>query len=117
MYQQALNHFKKVDPILYNAGKDLTIPEPEKSDDYFVSLCREIVGQQLSGKVARVIYARFVNLYPNKKITPEYTLKIPKDTLRNVGMSWGKVSFVKDLAEKVNTKDLKSGYDKLANFS
>ncbi|MCK5255547.1 MAG: DNA-3-methyladenine glycosylase 2 family protein, partial [Deltaproteobacteria bacterium] len=99
-----LSHFKKVDPVLYSIAKEVGPVEDftvRESSDYFRSLCREIVGQQLSGKVANVIFDRFVKLFPKQEVTPENILKIPDEDIRNVGMSWSKVKFVKDLAQKV----------------
>ncbi|MFI5265296.1 MAG: DNA-3-methyladenine glycosylase family protein [Candidatus Levyibacteriota bacterium] len=109
--KDALNHFKKADPVLYKVAVALEVPELEKSKDYFASLCREIVGQQLSGRVARVIFDRFLNLFPKKKITISRVIKLTPDQLRATGMSWGKVSFIKDLADKV-----KSGKVELEKF-
>lgn len=99
--KKALSHFKKADPILFAASKGLEIPELQKSDDYFSSLCREIIGQQLSGKVVRVIFERFLQLFPEQKISKEHIILLKPEDLRGVGMSWGKVSFIRDLAEKV----------------
>ena len=74
-----LNHFKKADPVLYSIAKKVGPLEefkPHFSDNYFLSLSRGIVGQQLSNKVAVVIFDRFVKLFPKQEITPEYILKI-----------------------------------------
>jgi len=103
---KALKHFKKVDSVLYEIGLKIPPLEFEKSNDYFVSLTREIIGQQLSGRVADVIFERFKNLFPNKKITARYLLTIPDQELRDVGTSWSKVSFLKDLAEKVSNGEV-----------
>ncbi len=101
-------HFKQHDPVLFAILEQI---EPLEEitivhKDYFVSLCREIIGQQLSTKVARVIFDRFSLLYPKKQITPELATKIPDQKLRDVGLSWSKVSFIKDLAQKITTKTL-----------
>src|SRR3989344_8561222 len=98
----ALKHFKKHDPILYELAAKIPPLDAPKSPDYFKSLTREIIGQQLSGRVAEVIFERFENLFPNRKINAKYLLTIPDQRLRDVGTSWGKVSFLKDLAEKVS---------------
>src|SRR3989344_7349840 len=103
---EALRHFKKVDPILYELSLKIEPFEVEKSSDYFVSLTREIIGQQLSGRVAEVIFERFENLFPNRKINAKYLLTIPNQKLRDAGTSWGKVSFLKDLALKVKRGEL-----------
>lgn len=114
--EEAAKHFRKVDPVLYKLMQkvgSIEIVKPRSPNAYFRSLCAEIVGQQLSGKVAEVIFDRFAKLFPDKKITPEYLLKMPDSKIRKVGMSWSKVEFVKDLAKsvvegKINLKKLKT---------
>lgn len=106
MNKNALNHFKKVDPILYELALRTPPMEYRHINDLFVSLTREIIGQQLSGKVADVIFERFASLFPKKKVTPQHVIKIPDEELRKVGMSWSKVSFLKDLAQKVINGEL-----------
>lgn len=68
--------------------------------DLFAEIADSIISQQLSGKVARVIYARFEALFPGKKVVPEFTLTIEDDKIRAVGASWAKVKYIKDLAQK-----------------
>lgn len=75
--------------------------------DYFKSLCADIVSQQLSGKAADTIFERFRKALGGK-ITPEAVLAIERQKLRDCGMSWGKVSFVKDLAQKTKSGELKT---------
>lgn len=109
MKRQVVEHFKKVDPILYSVidkidNFDFAIHKNTK--EYFTNLCREIIGQQLSGKVVQVIFDRFVMTHPNKKIIPQVTAKISDEDLRKAGMSWSKVSFIKDLANKVVNKEV-----------
>ncbi|MBI2641812.1 DNA-3-methyladenine glycosylase 2 family protein [Candidatus Roizmanbacteria bacterium] len=104
MDKKILDHFKKFDPILYTAFQQIKILEEfevRTPNDYFRSLCGEIIGQQLSGKAADTIYGRFEKLFSRKKITPEKVLKIPDEKLRGAGMAWSKVRFIKDLAKKV----------------
>lgn len=101
-----VSHFRKVDGKIYKLA--LTIPlEPiVKSQDHFYHLCREIVCQQLSGKVARVIFERFVDLFPDGKIDSGMILKFSDKKIRAVGMSNSKVAFIKDLAKKVKSKEV-----------
>ena len=112
-----MNHFKNVDPVLYSVALKVGDVKIEKgnSKDYFSSLCREIVGQQLSGKVASVIFNRFLVLSPNNKITADHILDFPDKKIRDAGMSWSKVSSLKDLAKKV--KDGSINLDALNNLS
>lgn len=106
-------HFRQVDPVIYAVMKDLDFSDWLKPwvkkwrhRDYFVALCREIIGQQLSGKAAAAILTRFTALFPQKTITPQTVLNLSDQAIRNVGMSWAKVSYVKDLAQKTLDKSL-----------
>ncbi len=67
----------------------------------FQSLAEAIIYQQLSGKAAGTILARFVALYKGKKFpTPEDVLKTKTLKLRSVGLSGQKAGYLKDLAAK-----------------
>lgn len=103
-------HFQKVDPVLYRALEQIRKTQGEIElkrklpvDEYFAALVDSIISQQLSGKAADIIFNRFLDLLPSRLLTPQAVLKIPDQKLRNAGMSWGKVSFIKDLAQKVNS--------------
>lgn len=103
--KKALGHFKKVDQKLYKVAIHLQIKELESRDDHFYSLVRAITNQQLSGKAADTIFARIHKLMPNEKLDAAGILKIKDQDLRNEGLSWNKVSYLKDLAERtVNNK-------------
>ena len=71
-----------------------------KSENYFISLVESIISQQLSVKAADTIYARFEGLFLGKVITPEEVLELKDDVIRGVGISYQKISYIKDLAEK-----------------
>lgn len=108
MNSKVKTHFKKVDSMLYKVFKNIGEIEelkPRKAADYFRSLCSEIISQQLSGKVAQVIFDRFEKLLKGR-IIPKNILKIKDEDLRATGMSWSKVKFIKDLAQKINDKEL-----------
>lgn len=119
MYKKIKDHFRKSDPILYSIIEKVgTLEELEfrHPDDYFLSLCREIIGQQLADKASSAIFSRFIKLFPNKKVAPKYALKIPDLKMREAGMAWSKVRFIKDLAKKVLDKELKlAELDKLSD--
>lgn len=108
MNKKALLHFKKVDPILYSAAINFKVEthSPKDPSEYFYALCRSIVGQQLSGRVADVIFGRFLKLFPKKNPTPEKILKLKEEEIREVGMSYAKIRSLKDLAQKVKTREL-----------
>ena len=108
-----LNHFQKTDPILFSIAKRVDIEQIEsrETEDYFHSLCHEIIGQQLAKNAACAIFDRFKKLFASERITPEETIKLTEETIRNVGASWSKARSIKDLAQEVvdgtlNLKDL-----------
>ena len=72
-----------------------------KPDDYFIDLVESIISQQLSGKAADTIFGRLKKLFPKEKITPPYLLKISDQTIRNAGISFGKIRYIKGVAEKL----------------
>lgn len=109
MPKRILNHFKKVDPVLYKVAvihtKNGGHLVPEVSSDPFVSLCRSIVGQQLSGKAARTIWERFASLFPKKNVTPKRLATLSHEKLRGVGLSNAKARAVQELAKKIVSKE------------
>lgn len=62
-------------------------------------LCASIMSQQLSTKVADVIYKRFINLFDGKEPTPQQILDTPFEKLRGIGLSNAKVNYVKNVAQ------------------
>ena len=103
MNKKVLRQFKLKDPIILRVMRTVDWNEwfnLQEDGDYFTSLTRAIVGQQLSGKAAETIYGRFIGLFDNGVVDPKKLIRIKDQKLRDVGMSWGKVSYVKDLAEK-----------------
>src|SRR5687768_1455465 len=63
-----------------------------------IYLCASIMSQQLSTKVATVIYNRFLNLYDGKEPSPEHILETPLSTLRAIGLSNAKANYVQNVA-------------------
>lgn len=107
LHPKILTHFKTVDPILADVFETVVIdvPIPQDPSLYFEDLCAQIIGQQLSNKVADVIFARFEKLFPTG-ITPTSLLALPDESLRSCGMSWSKVKFLRAIAEAVLAKKL-----------
>jgi DNA-3-methyladenine glycosylase II len=61
-------------------------------------LCASIMSQQLSVKVAAVIYRRFLDLYGKEEPTPQQIFDTPHETLRGIGLSNSKVNYIKNVA-------------------
>lgn len=62
----------------------------------FQALVRSIVFQQLSGRVARVIFDRLAGAVP--AITPEAILNLTPEQMRKLGLSGQKTAYIRDLA-------------------
>ena len=66
----------------------------EKKKKVYLSLCGSILSQQLSTKVARVIYKRFLDLFGKKQPTLQQILDVPAEKLRSIGLSNAKAAYV-----------------------
>jgi DNA-3-methyladenine glycosylase II len=62
-------------------------------------LCASIMSQQLSTKVAKVIFHRFLELYGGEEPTPEQIAATPLQTLRSIGLSNAKAQYVLNVAQ------------------
>jgi len=62
-------------------------------------LCASIMSQQLSTKVAKVIYHRFLDLYGGKEPAPEQIVSTPFEKLRAIGLSNAKTQYVLNVAQ------------------
>ncbi len=112
MSKTIIAHFKKSDPKLYEVLIKVMDNHAEylftlkKHDFLFDRLVESIISQQLSVRVADVIYERVLNLMPYKKLNPEAILKTKDEILRAAGLSYGKIKYIKDLSDKVTSGDL-----------
>jgi len=70
----------------------------KKRKDIHHYLCASIMSQQLSSKVADTIHKRFLNLYNGHTPKPEEILATPFASLRSIGLSNAKVSYVHNVA-------------------
>lgn len=99
MLAEGLRHLKKDKQL---AALMARCPKPELGREWgaFEALCRSIIYQQLSGKAAGTIYARYVALFPKHVPTPKLLLKKKREQLRAVGLSNQKTDYLYDLARK-----------------
>ena len=108
MHTPSISHLKRVDPVL--AGViDRVGPcrlEPRQEGTHFDALVRSIVYQQLSGKAASTILGRVHALYGDRSPTPPELLATSDETLRAAGLSRQKLSYLKDLAAKVESGEV-----------
>ena len=105
MHDTSIAHLRRVDPVLASVI-DRVGPcrlETRREGTHFDALVRSIVYQQLSGKAAGTIHARVRGLYGDRSPTPAELLATPDEALRAAGLSRQKLSYLKDLAEKVES--------------
>src|SRR3989304_2122525 len=106
MWQDAekfLSKDKYIGPLIKKYGSCKI--KPRIHIDYFQGLVGEIIGQQLSGRVAGVIYERLKGKVKGR-LTPGKILALFDQELRNCGMAWAKVRSIKDLAQRVKDRKL-----------
>lgn len=99
---QAIRHLKK-DARLSALIKKYPKPEfdrGQKGLTPFHALIRAIIFQQLSGKAARTILNRFLEMYGGKFPTPDELSRATPARLRRAGISAQKAGYLKDLALK-----------------
>lgn len=75
----------------------------------FRSLVEAIIYQQLAGRAADAIFARFLKLYNGRFPSPERILATDYPALRAAGLSRQKIEYIKDLAGHVSDGRLRLG--------
>ena len=75
-------------------------PKPKFSPNknYFEALSKSIIYQQLSGKVAKIIYNRFLSLFVNEIPDPAQYQKLENINLKNIGLSKQKISYISNVS-------------------
>lgn len=82
-------------------GKILSAHKPfklRKRKNICLRLCASIMSQQLSVRVAEVIFKRFLQLYNGVEPTPRQILDTKFETLRAIGLSNAKTNYVHNVA-------------------
>ncbi len=80
--------------------------KPISKRKYFEDLVDAIIQQQLSLAAAATIFKR-VKVALGGEVVPDKILRKRDETLRKCGLSYSKVSFLKDLSIRVKEKELK----------
>ena len=105
-FDKGIKHLCKHDKILSEIIKNYGIRNLRSHRKYFNLLLGAIIGQQLSTKAADSIQKRFMDYFANKP-EPELILATEHSVLRGIGLSNAKVSYVKDLSQKVLSKEVR----------
>lgn len=93
--KDADEHLATQDLKLGELIKFQTLVVRQPRTDYFHSLCRSIIGQQVSVAAASTIFARFENL---TELDPKVVAGLTDEQARSIGLSRQKEGYLKDLA-------------------
>ena len=104
------NKAKKILSKKDKVMKTLILSYKDKSlvtrNDVFFSLCKSIIGQQISVKAANSVFLKFKKKCKNK-ITAKVVNGLSYSSLKSCGLSKQKVRGIKDLAKKTINKSFK----------
>ena len=117
-WHKAKRILSKRDPVLRGVIKKYKKGFLTTRNNPFFSLCRTIVGQQISTKAANSIWYKFEKKC-KKRIIPNTVLKLSSRTLKSAGLSRQKVSYLKNIAKgfinkSFSVRELKKMNDKEA---
>jgi DNA-3-methyladenine glycosylase II len=104
------DYLKSVDPLLGEAIERIGKIDRVIIPDLFPALVFAIIGQQISLKAARTIWARMQERFD--EITPEFIANVPTEEIRLCGMQSTKAGYIKGISEVVvkGSFDLNSLY-------
>lgn len=98
-YPEIAALLRKKDPVLKKIIESVEVEiRPEPSVDIYFDLLQSIVSQQLSIKVAAVIWKRFLDLFPDQYPTDRVLVDLADETLRAVGLSYQKANYLRNVA-------------------
>ncbi len=102
-YERARRLLMRRDPVLGGAIKQIGECglAARQRKDHLTALVGAIVSQQLSTKAAATIFGRFIALFPEGQIDPAAIAAFDDQTLRGVGLSGQKVSYLRDLSARI----------------
>jgi DNA-3-methyladenine glycosylase II len=106
--RQARSYLRNADPVLARLIDDRPDFDPRAwlaelpAMDLYGALLFQVTGQQLSVLATRRILARIEAMFGGRLPAPAELLAIDPGRLREAGLSWRKVSTLRDLAERMS---------------
>ncbi len=110
----AIQHLRRSDPVLAEIIGRVGEYAIRFRDPDFETLVKSIVFQQLSGRVATVIFGR-LTAAAGVPLTPERILKLRPSRMRTLGLSTQKTAYIRDLAR--HTRDQRLVFEELPALS
>ena len=105
-WNKAKLHLSKKDNVIKNLINNYKDGHLVTRNDIFFSLCKSIIGQQISVAAANSVFLRFKKKCKNK-ITAKMVNKLSSASLKSCGLSRQKVRGIKDLSKKIINKTFK----------
>ena len=102
-WYKAKKILSKRDPVIKKIIKKYSKGYLTSRKDPFYSLCRTIIGQQISTRAADSIWSKF-EIKCKKKIIPIIVLKLTPQTLKSAGLSRQKISYLKNISKSFQDK-------------
>ena len=111
--KEAIVHLREADPVMRAIIDQVGEYQIQFRDPDFETLVKSIVYQQLSGRVAGVIFGRVTDA-AGGRLTPEGILKLRPVRMRTLGLSGQKTAYIRDLAR--HTRDGRVAFEELARL-
>ena len=111
--EKEIEYLKSKDKKLGEAIDKIGHIYRETDSDLFLSIIKQIVGQQISSAALKTVWSRVCEKVGD--ITAENICAINDNELQSCGLSYRKVSYIKDFAQKVYSGDF--DVEKLAAMS
>lgn len=105
-HRQSLRHLSKVDPVMAAVIKRAKVQPIKPKKNHFESLVVAIINQQLSSKAADTIENRFRMIFSGRFPKPKDVLKTSDKKLRACGLSFQKISYIKNISRALEQGSL-----------
>ena len=117
IFKKLIEKDKKLSKILESDINCIFIKKDKlTANQHFLSLCREIIGQQLSVKAAKSIWEKFIKGIKSNKKLIEKIQSINVEDHKLHGLSRNKLTFLKELSEKFIKKEISfKKFDQMEN--
>lgn len=96
---EEIDYLKKKDAKLAAVIEQLGHIERTVDEDLFSAVLHHIIGQQISAKAQKTVWARFQSL--RGSIEPEQIASLKAEAIQSCGMSWRKAEYILDFAQRV----------------
>jgi DNA-3-methyladenine glycosylase II len=101
VWQKGVRYLRRNDPVLAKIIGSTGPIRFKLDNDHYEAIVGSIIYQQLAGSAARAILNRFKELFGGRLPRPREYLSTDPGKLRSSGLSPQKISYIKDLAERL----------------